>query len=196
MKKMNGKRFSWMQGVLLSLLMLLGGAVLANEYQDTIQMFKKADASAKFFDTAYGYAVFPTVGKGGIGVGGAYGEGRVYKHGKYVGDASLTQVSIGFQLGGQAYSEIVFFEDERAFKEFTSGNFEFGAGAGVVVITASAEAQATTAGNSATVSGGKNNASTVGSKYNKGVATFIIPKGGLMYEASVSGQHFKYTPRQ
>lgn len=196
MKKINVKQLSWVQGTLLSLLLLLAGATLADEYEDAIRMFKQADASAKFFDTAYGYAVFPNVGKGGIGVGGAYGKGRVYAQGKYVGDATLTQVSIGFQLGGQAYSEIIFFQDERAFREFTSGNFEFGAGAGVVVITASAEAQATTAGNSATVSGGKNNAITSGSKYNKGMATFIIPKGGLMYEASVSGQKFKYTPRQ
>ena len=196
MKKMNEKRFSPVQAVLLSLLLALGGIALADEYQDTIRMFKEADASARFFDSAYGYAVFPSVGKGGLGVGGAYGKGRVYVKGEYVGDATLTQVSIGFQLGGQAFSEIIFFQDERAFKEFTSGSFEFGAGAGVVVITAAAEAQATTAGSSATLSGGKNNANTMGNKYNKGMATFIIPKGGLMYEASVSGQKFEYTPRK
>ncbi len=176
--------------------LLISVGVWADEYQDTIRMFKEADASAKFFKTSYGYAVFPTVGKGGIGVGGAYGKGRVYVHGRYVGDTSVVQVSVGFQLGGQAFSEIVFFEDERAFREFTSGSFEFGAGAGVVVITASAEAQASTAGASATVSGGPNNANTMGNRYNKGMATFIIPKGGLMYEASVNGQKFSYTPRR
>lgn len=196
MKQTSQKRFFLIRGVLFSLALLLVGVAVADEYDDAIRMFKEADDSARFFDTSYGYAVFPTVGKGGIGVGGAYGKGRVYVHGKYVGDATLTQVSIGFQLGGQAFSEIIFFEDERAFREFTSGNFEFGAGAGVVVITAAAQAQATTAGSSATVSGGKNNAETVGTKYNKGMATFIIAKGGLMYEASVSGQKFKYTPRQ
>ncbi len=197
MKKINSGPVSRVAtGFLLAVLMLFGSVAVADEYQDTIQMFKQADDSAKFFDSAYGYAVFPTVGKGGIGVGGAYGKGRVYVKGEYVGDVSLTQVSIGFQLGGQAFSEIIFFEDERAFKEFTSGNFEFGAGAGVVVITAAAEAQASTAGSSATVSGGKNNATTMGTKYNKGMATFIITKGGLMYEASVAGQKFKYTPRK
>ncbi len=180
---------------LFSLLTLAAGMVRADEYQDTVRMFKQADDSADFFNTSYGYAVFPTVGKGGILVGGAYGEGRVYVHGKYVGDTTVTQVSVGFQLGGQAFSEIVFFQDERAFREFASGNFEFGAGAGVVVITASAEAQATTAGSSATLAGGKNNANTRGKHYNKGMATFIIPKGGLMYEASVSGQKFTYKPR-
>ncbi|HHH14068.1 MAG TPA: hypothetical protein ENJ98_07505 [Thiolapillus brandeum] len=188
-------RTTIVRSVVSMVLMMVAGLALADEYEAAIRMFKDADASARFFETSYGYAVFPTVGKGGIGVGGAYGKGRVYAQGRYVGDSSVTQVSLGFQLGGQAFSEIVFFEDERAFREFTSGNFEFGAGAGVVVITAAAQAQATTAGSSATVSGGPNNAETMGNRYNKGMATFIIPKGGLMYEATVSGQKFTYTPR-
>ncbi len=179
----------------LLVLLLFSGLAAADEYADTIRRFKEAKDSARFFESAYGYAVFPNVGKGGIGVGGAYGEGRVYVQGHYVGDATLTQVSLGFQLGGQVFSEIVFFEDERAFREFTSGNFEFGAGAGVVVITAAAQAQASTAGSSATVSGGPDNAETMGTRYNKGMATFIIPKGGLMYEFTVSGQKFTYRPR-
>ncbi len=183
------------KSLMLIAFLLVSAGVWADEYQDAIRMFKEADASAKFFNTSYGYAVFPTVGKGGIGIGGAYGKGRVYAQGRYVGDTSMIQVSLGYQLGGQAFSEIVFFEDERAFREFTSGSFEFAAGAGVVVITASAEAQASTAGASATVSGGPNNANTMGNRYNKGMATFIIPKGGLMYEISVSGQKFSYTPR-
>jgi len=183
---------AWLAMVVLT---LSCGVASADEYLDTIKMFKQAEDSANFFKTSYGYAVFPTVGKGGIGIGGAYGKGRVFARGRYVGDTTLTQLSIGFQLGGQAYSEIIFFEDERAFREFTSGNFEFGAGAGVVVITAGAQAQATTAGTSATVSGGPNNAETMGHRYNKGMATFVIPKGGLMYEATVSGQKFSYTPR-
>ena len=101
---------------LVSLLALLSLALVASpawadEYQDTINVFKKAIDSSVFFKTAYGYAVFPTIGKGGIGVGGAYGEGRVYEKGKYIGNTSMTQVTVGFQLGGQAYSEIVFLED-------------------------------------------------------------------------------------
>jgi lipid-binding SYLF domain-containing protein len=166
----------------------------ADEYQDTINVFKKAVESGKFFGTAFGYAVFPTIGKGGIGIGGAYGTGRVYEKGKYVGDSSMAQVTVGLQLGGQAYSQIVFFQDQRAFKEFTGGNFEFGAEASAVAITAGAGAKASTAGSSAGASGGQHDAKVVGG-YNKGMATFTVAKGGLMYEASIGGQKFSYKAR-
>jgi lipid-binding SYLF domain-containing protein len=174
---------------------LVAAPAYADEYQETIDVFRKAGESGKFFQTAYGYAVFPTVGKGGIGVGGAYGTGRVYEKGKHVGDSSMAQVTIGFQLGGQAYSQIVFFQDQRAFKEFTSGNFEFGAEASAVAITAGAGARASTAGSSAGASGGQHDAKTVSGGYNKGMATFTVAKGGLMYEASIGGQKFSYKPR-
>ena len=169
-------------------------AVWADEYSDTIKIFKEAGESGNFFNTAYGYAVFPTVGKGGIIVGGAYGEGHVYEKGKVIGDAKMTQVSVGFQLGGQAYSEIIFFEDQRALKEFTSGNFEFAADASVVAITAAANASASTTGSSAGASGGKRDATTVG-RFNRGMATFTVAKGGLMYQAAIGGQKFSYTAR-
>jgi lipid-binding SYLF domain-containing protein len=81
----------------------------ADDYQQTISVFKKAEASGKFFHNAYGYDVFPTVGKGGAGIGGAYGKGRVYQKGKYIGDSSMIQVSAGFQLGGEGFSQIIFF---------------------------------------------------------------------------------------
>jgi lipid-binding SYLF domain-containing protein len=166
----------------------------ADEYQDTINVFKKAGESGTYFGKSYGYAVFPTIGKGGVGVGGAYGKGRVYAKGKHVGDTSMAQVTVGLQLGGQAYSEIIFFEDERAFKEFTGGNFEFGADASAIAITASANAKASSTGASAGASATKNKATTAGG-YHKGMATFTVAKGGLMYEASVGGQKFKYTPK-
>ncbi|APV50158.1 hypothetical protein BWI17_10965 [Betaproteobacteria bacterium GR16-43] len=166
----------------------------ADSYSDTVNLFKKAGQSATFFDTAYGYAVFPNIGKGGVGVGGAYGKGRVYAQGQYVGDTSMTQLSVGLQLGGQGYSQIVFFQDERSYKEFTGGNFEFGAEASAVAITAAASAKGSTGGSSAGASAGKNDAVAAG-KYNKGMATFTIAKGGLMYEASISGQKFKYKPK-
>ncbi|MFO1313063.1 MAG: YSC84-related protein [Burkholderiales bacterium] len=166
----------------------------ADEYTDTINVFKQAGASGTFFNKAYGYAVFPTIGKGGVGVGGAYGKGRVYQKGKYVGDTSMTQLTVGFQLGGEGFSQIVFFEDERAFKEFTNGNFEFGADASAVAITAAAGAKANTAGSSAGASAGKHDAATVG-KYHKGMATFTVVKGGLMYEATIGGQKFSYKAR-
>jgi len=166
----------------------------ADEYEDTIKIFRNAGESGSFFNKSYGYAVFPTIGKGGLVIGGAYGKGRVYAGGKHVGDTSMTQVTVGFQLGGQAYSQIIFFEDKRAFDEFTSGNFEFSATASAVAITAGASAAATTAGSSAGASGGKNDATTAG-EYYKGMAVFTVAKGGLMYEASIGGQKFDYTPK-
>lgn len=174
-------------------LLLATGPAFADKYDDTIKLFKDAGQSGSFFSNSYGYAVFPTIGKGGLGVGGAYGEGRVYEKGKYVGDTKMTQLSIGFQAGGQGYSQIIFFQDKRAIDEFKSGNFEFGANANAVVITAAASGQAGTSGASAGASGGKKDATTAG-EYHKGMAVFQIVKGGLMYEASVSGQKFSYKP--
>ncbi len=175
------------------LLFLPVAAAIADSYQKTIDIFRGAGESAAFFDNSVGYAVFPTVGKGGYFIGGAYGEGRVYKGGRYVGDTRMTQLTLGLQLGGQAYSQIVFFQDERAFKDFTSGSYEFGAQASVVAITAGAQVAAGSAGNSAGVSGGQRDAKTVGGFY-KGMAVFTIAKGGLMYEATVGGQKFDYRP--
>jgi len=176
---------------ILTLLLLPAAAVWADDYDETIKVFQDAGESGQFFKDCYGYAVFPTIGKGGIGIGGAHGKGRVYAGGKHVGDTSMTQLTAGFQLGGQAFSQIIFFEDKRAFDEFTGGNFEFGAQASAVAITAGASAGATTTGTSAGASGGKHDAATVGSYY-KGMAIFTVAKGGLMYEATVGGQKFSY----
>lgn len=177
-----------------SLVMLWAGMAAADTYADTVALFKNAGESAGFFSNSYGYAVFPTVGKGGLVVGGAYGEGRVYRGDAYVGDTTVTQLSVGFQAGGQAYSQIVFFQDQRAFEEFTKGNFEFSADIGAVAITAAAGAKAGTTGAAAGASGGKKDATTAGA-YHKGLAVFVIVKGGAMYEASVGGQKFTYKPR-
>jgi len=144
------------------------------EVAEAIAAFKNRDSSMQvFFDEAYGYAVFPTVGKGGIGIGGAYGKGKVYRKGKQIGRTKLMQATIGFQLGGQAYREIIFFKDKKALNHFTSGNFEFSAQASAVAVTAGAATDA---------------------DYSDGVAVFTLPKGGLMYEASVGGQKFSYDP--
>ena len=180
-------------GIGAVVLMLGSPQLRADEYDDTIKVFKEAGQSGEFFKTSYGYAVFPKIGKAGMGVGGAHGKGRVYAGGKHVGDTSMTQLTAGLQLGGQAFSQIIFFEDKRAFDEFTGGNFEFGAQATAVAITAGASAGTGTTGTSAGASGGKNDASTVG-KYYKGMAVFTVAKGGLMYEATVGGQKFKYKP--
>jgi lipid-binding SYLF domain-containing protein len=186
------------RGIRLFTLLLLAvsasWAWAADSCTDTANLFRKAGQSANFFKTSYGYAVFPTIGKGGIGVGGAFGKGCVFAHGKQTGATSMTQLSIGFQLGGEGYSEIIFFQDERAYREFTGGNFEFGADAQAVAITAAASAGASSTGASAGASVSKHDAATAGAYY-KGMATFTIIKGGLMYEASVKGQKFSYTPR-
>jgi lipid-binding SYLF domain-containing protein len=179
---------------LIPLLIGSAGAARAAGYQDTIAVFKNAGTSGTFFSRSYAYAVFPTVGSGAVGVGGAYGKGRVYVHGVHSGDATMGQVSLGFQLGGKAYSQIIFFEDKRALDEFESGNFEFGADASAIAITASANAGAATNGASAGVSVGQNDATTRGI-YQKGMAVFTVAKGGLMYSASIAGQKFSYSPR-
>jgi lipid-binding SYLF domain-containing protein len=171
-------------------LAIVGGPACADEYGATVDSFKAAGQSASFFSKSYGYAVFPTVGKGGFVVGAAHGTGHVYARGKYVGDASMTQVSVGFQAGGEAYSEIIFFEDKRSFDEFTSGSFEFSADANAVVITAAASGTAGTSGATGSASAG-DKAATAG-RYYKGMAVFTIAKGGLMYQATIGGQKFSY----
>ncbi|HET7779761.1 MAG TPA: lipid-binding SYLF domain-containing protein [Rudaea sp.] len=176
----------------LAMLMAFASSnVWADDDADTIQLFKNAGQSGAFFAKSYGYAVFPTIGKAGLGIGGAHGEGHVYEKGKVIGETKMNQLSIGLQAGGQAYSEIVFFKDKRALDEFTSGNFEFGAGVNAIAITAAAGAETGTSGSSAGASGGKKDAATAG-KWHKGMAVFTIAKGGLMYEASISGQKFKF----
>jgi lipid-binding SYLF domain-containing protein len=182
--------------LLLALLVGLPvGALHAATFQETIDIFKHAGASASFFSNSYGYAVFPSVGSGALGIGGAFGKGHVYVHGHYVGNVSMGQLSVGFQAGGKAYSEIIFFEDKRALDEFESGSFEFGADASVVAITAGANASAATNGASAGASAEQRDATTKG-VYQKGMAVFTVAKGGLMYAAAVAGQKFSYEPRE
>ena len=166
----------------------------ADEYTSAISVFKKSKAVQPFFQNSYGYAVFPTVGKGGIVVGGAYGKGRVYKHGTLTGSAALAKVSVGFQLGGQAFSQIIFFQDKRSYDEFTSGNFEFDASVSAVAITAGAQVKVGTEGGTAGASAGPATGTQAHTTYYKGMAVFVHAKAGLMYEAAVGGQKFTFTP--
>ena len=157
-----------------TLLVPLAAAGAQENVPGVIAKFKAKDPRvARAFDEAYGYVVFPTVGKGGIGIGGARGRGWVYERGRRIGRASLTQVTIGLQLGGQAYSEVIFFKDKSALDDFTRGNFEFDAQVSAVALTARAAGDL---------------------PYRKGVAVVTMAKGGLMYEASVGGQKFSYKP--
>jgi lipid-binding SYLF domain-containing protein len=181
--------------IAMSLALLLGsGLAHADRYTDTVELFKHAGSSSVFFDNCYAYAVFPTVGAGGLVVGGARGRGRVYVHGQFVGTALMTQLSVGLQAGGKAYSQIIFFQDKQYLEEFESGKFEFAAGAGAVAVTAGAFASVGTDRASSGASGGPHNATTDGD-YQTGMAVFVIDKGGLMFSADISGEKFVFTPK-
>jgi lipid-binding SYLF domain-containing protein len=182
--------------VLVGLMLLAAGTVAsADEYSDATALFKGSAQSSSFFANCYGYAIFPSIGKGGLVVGGARGTGHVFVHNAYVGDAVMTQLSVGLQAGGQAYSQIIFFQDQRSFEEFANGNFEFGADASAVAITAAAGAgTSTNGGATANASNGQNDAKTKGNYY-KGFAVFTIVKGGAMVSASVAGQKYQYTKK-
>ena len=137
-------------------------------------MLEKDPDMQRFFDAAVGYVIIPTVGKGGVGIGGAFGKGLLFEGGKPTAQVSVTQLSVGFQWGGQAYSEFIFFKDPTSLGHFKKGNFELGAQASAVAVTLGASADA---------------------NFTDGVAIFTQAKGGLMYEATVSGQKFKVSPK-
>ncbi len=185
--------------VVPSLMVILGSNVPslahADMYAGAIEVFKGSPAVQAFFADAYGYAVFPVVGKGGIGIGGAYGKGRVYRGGNMTGTTRLFKATIGFQLGGQAFKQIIFFEDERAYDNFTSGEFEFDATASAVAVTAGAQAKAGPEGATAGVSAGPATGKQARTSYRKGMAVFVHTTGGLMYEAAIGGQKFSFTPK-
>ena len=180
--------------ITVMLTLALSNPAAADKFTDTIEIYKKDGAVQPFFKESYGYAVFPTIGKGGIGIGGAYGKGQVYRGGKVTGTASLVKVTVGFQLGGQAFSEMIFFEDKRAYEEFISGEFEFDAAASAVAITAGVQAKAGTEGSTAGASAGPATGTQAEAGYYKGMAVFVHTKGGLMYEAAIGGQKFTFTP--
>lgn len=136
------------------------------------EMMKRSPKLKTFYDQAYGYAVFPKITKAGLGIGGAGGKGIVYQNHAAIGSSSLKQASFGLQAGGQQYSEVIFFEDKDAFEHFKNGNLKFDAQASAVAITEGASYDVA---------------------YKNGVAVFTNVKGGLMYEASIGGQHFSYT---
>ena len=161
-------------------------------FSSTIKVFRDSPTTAKFFKHSYGYAVFPAIGKAGYVIGGSYGTGQVYRGGKVTGKSSVISGSIGFQIGGEVFSEIIFFKDKRAYNEFTSGNFEFGANAQAVAITSGAQAQAGTAGTNAGASAGSQSGVQAENDYVNGSAPFVHTTGGLMVGISVGGQKFTF----
>ena len=149
---------------------------LMTDVESGMAEMKAADPGLdKLIKDAYGYAFFPTIGKGGVGVGGAYGRGLVYEQGNFIGYSDMKQATIGLQLGGQSFKELILFQDKAALDRFTSESFEFSANASAVAVTAGASAAA---------------------KYENGVAILTQPNGGLMFEASVGGQKFNYLPKE
>ena len=182
--------------IMFILALALANPVQADKFTDTIEVFKKSEVVQPFFKNAYGYAVFPTIGKAGFGIGGSYGTGQVYQGGKVTGEVSLIKGSIGWQWGGQAFSQMIFFKDKRAYDEFTSGNFEFDATASAVAITAGAQASAGTEGASAGASAGPATGKQAKTSYHKGMVVFTHTKGGLMYEAAIGGQKFNFKPKK
>ena len=139
--------------------------------RETIKEFKETDPGInKFFGSAFGYVVFPGIGKGGLGIGGAGGKGVIFKGGNPTGDAKMSQITIGFQAGGQKYAEVIFLKDAKAYERFVGANFEFAAQVSAVALKAGVSADA---------------------EYRDGMVVFTMAIGGLMYEASVGGQKFK-----
>ena len=179
---MKKNRMKWLS-ILLLAFMALPVAVWAQDEDDTKlvndatearEAFIKSDNHLKsLFDNSYGYVIFPNVGKGAVGVGGAAGNGVVYEQGNMIGRAKMKQVSVGFQFGGQAYREVIFFETKEALDRFKQDKFEFAAQVSAVAAASGASADA---------------------KYTEGVLVFTQEKKGLMYEASVGGQKFSFTP--
>ena len=138
---------------------------------EALKKFKRIGRLKPYFKEAAGFAVFPNIAKAGLGFGGARGSGEVFEDGKVIGSTTVTQLSFGFQLGGQAFSQIIFFQNKRDIDRFTDGNFEFGASASAALITEGANASV---------------------DYTNGVAVMTFSKGGLMYEASIGGQKFTF----
>ncbi len=154
-------------------------------FRDALDVLQKIEAVDPYFEDCYGAVLFPTVGKGGIGVGAAFGKGYVFRKGVMAGQSTLTQLSLGFQWGGKAYSQIIFFENHEAYERFTHGNFEFGSKASAVTVGGDASVLESTAGVATPETQSR-------AEYHNGVAVFVVSKGGLMYDAGLVGQKFSY----
>ena len=162
------------------------------DLSETIDAFRSAPVVQPFFENAYGYAVWDRIARGGIGVGTATGRGQVYVGGGVVGFSRLVDVSVGLQFGGQVYRQIVFFEDQFAYEDFTDGNFEFDAQAAAVAVTASAQASSSTQGSQARVAAGSSGELVGATDYHNGMRVFTMTVGGLMYQATIAGQSYTF----
>jgi hypothetical protein len=180
--------------VLAAVAFAASNVALAQDVEDlseTIELFRGIPQVAPYFGTAYAYAVWPRIGRGGLGIGGASGRGQVYVGGKVTGHSRVSDITFGAQAGGQTYRQVIFFENKAAYDKFTSGKFEFDASASAVAVTASAQASAGTTGTSATAGAG-NPSTGAGAGYQGGMQTFTMAEGGLMYAATIGGQKYNF----
>lgn len=187
-----------MVGLSFTILATAGMTQEIEDFSPTIDEFQRVETVAPYFESSYGYAVWRRIARGGLGIGAATGRGQVYLDGEVTGFSRLVDVTIGLQAGGQAYRQIIFFEDKRAYDDFTSGNFEFDAAASAVAVTASAQARAGTQGTEASAGAGSASNTTVATTpgYRRGMQVFTMTTGGLMYQATVGGQKYNFTPVQ
>lgn len=184
-------RFSW----LFALVLFSSSSAWADKFDVAIEEFRSAGAGS-YIDASYGFAIFPGIGKAGLIIGGAQGKGLVYQEGKPIGRTVMTQVSLGLQFGGQYYKQIIFFEDARAMREFTSGSFEFSGQAAAVALNSGASAEVSTGGGGRTsVTAANGDITEVDSSgFYKGMSVFTLSQGGFMFEVSLGGQRFSYEP--
>jgi lipid-binding SYLF domain-containing protein len=186
-----------MRGVLLAAALLatssLARAQDIEDQSETIELFRSIPQVAPYFQSAYAYAVWDRIGRGGLGIGGARGRGQVYLGGKVTGFSTLTDITFGAQAGGQAYRQVVFFQNQAAYDKFVSGKFEFDASASAVAVTASAQARASTQGASAAAGAGSPSTGA-GVGYVNGMQTFTMAEGGHMYAATIGGQRYNFKP--
>jgi lipid-binding SYLF domain-containing protein len=189
---MNRSKLQIIAVLLLLQMALVSRVNAAASFEDcrkTLDKFRELGNVPEMLAESYGYAVLPTIGKGGIGIGGAGGTGCVFRQGRHTGKVSMGQITIGWQLGGQAYSQIILFRNGDTYDDFTAGRFEFGADATAVALTYGAQAGVSTKGASASAGDTKGKG-----MWKRGMAVFTLAKGGLMYEASIGGQKFSFKP--
>lgn len=181
-------------GIIAAAMLAMSNIAVAQKVEDqseTINLFKGIPQVAPYFQNAYGYAVWDRIGRGGLGIGGARGRGQVYQGGKVTGFSTLTDITFGAQAGGQAYRQVIFFQNQAAYDKFVAGKFEFDASASAVAVTASAQASAGTRGASSSAGAGSPNTGAA-SGYVSGMQTFTMAEGGLMYAATIGGQRYNF----
>jgi lipid-binding SYLF domain-containing protein len=187
--------------ILLPVALILAGLAISAEAQrsadvsETVELFRAIPEVAPYFQSAYGYAVWPRIARGGFIFGGSRGKGQIFVGGAVVGTSTLVEASVGFQAGGQTYRQVIFFQNAAAYESFAKDGFEFDAQAQAVAVTASAEAGAGTTGSRASAGAGSPN-TAAGGGYTEGMQIFTMAEGGLMYKATIAGQRYNFEPAE